>query len=629
MPDSSWSNPMMPGASFRADVVLVAPREFEVTRAQRTYREKNLTTFTQRLDTPSFQHHYIRRINEALGLECLAAYLREAGIRVAVINCNVAPHPTNELVRKIRQSGAKVVGISLIYRPQVAEALALVQALENDGEVAVCLGGALASFMFHELLGQLPRLDCIAYGEAEETFRDFASAVVGGTPWKHLPGLAWRDGGRVVVNLAAPPLDLSTLLRPARDTLTYLEAAGYPTHIASLFTSRGCMARCTFCTGKDVYNVERRRTYRFRDPIDVVDEIQYLHQRFGVRFVYFNDDNFLGYGRKSEERVRVLAEELIARRLDVRFATECRVDSLDRELLNLLRRAGMTQVLLGVESGSDAVLTRWRKGATAEENRIAIALVKELGINLEPGFILFDAHTSVEELRDSLRFVQDAGLDRTSFPTYLVNRLSVYPGTEIEKQLVADGTLSRSSIGPGSTTTGTRGGINSILKEFQRLEYSCRDPRSEIAWRCLRQATDPLDHWIEEILPRVTALLLDTRKRHSDVERRSLARDLLRRAARWRREVGRLVTEYMQICVDSYDRQPGPVQMRWLRRSLCEARLRYERFTLGMPGAEFLVQVDLISSGHEQHASIGRNPDGGEVVATAADPVVVASATAP
>src|SRR4029079_9457512 len=124
-----------------------------------------------------------------------------------------------------------------------------------------------------------------------------------------------------------------------------------------------------------------------------------LQREFGVRFVYINDDNFLGYGRASHQRVRRFAELLLQRKLRVKFATECRVDALDPETILLLKEAGMTQVLLGIESGSDAALRRWRKGATAGDNAEALHRLARLGVQVEPGFILFDAHTTADELR--------------------------------------------------------------------------------------------------------------------------------------------------------------------------------------------------------------------------------------
>jgi anaerobic magnesium-protoporphyrin IX monomethyl ester cyclase len=582
--------PMLPGAEFRADVVLVGPRESEVTRAQRTYREKSFTTFTELLSVNAFQTEAIKRINESLGLEALASYLRQAGLTVALLNLNVAPHSIAELTRKIAASGAKVVGISLIYRPQVAQAIDLLEALEAVPDVKVVMGGALASFMPRELLSKLRRLDAVVYGEAEETFRDYCLAVCGGERGHDLPGVAFRDGDVPILNVPAAPLDLLRIVRPARDTLAHLQARGWRTRIASIYTSRGCMANCTFCTGKDAYNVERLRTYRFRDPIDIVDEMQYLHEAFGVQFIYINDDNFLGYGQASRERVRVMAEELLRRKLGIQFASECRVDELDLDLLRLLKEAGLRQVLLGIESGSDSVLKRWRKGATVEQNRKAIETVNKAGIALEPGFILFDAHTNAQELRESVDFLVSTGLDASPMPTYLVNRLSVYPGTEIERLLRADGTLGRSPIrlwGSGNDPAAVRA-------YFQALEYTCRDPRTEIAWRALRRELEPVESFLEARLQVLTNILLQARGPNVPAQTATRARELIRAAGRWRRTVGNLVIRMIKLVIESYEQPSNTHQMRWLRCELAKAREDHAKTTLGTSCDQFVDEVAAI-----------------------------------
>ncbi|MEZ4364244.1 MAG: radical SAM protein [Kofleriaceae bacterium] len=581
-----YGAPMLEGASFQADVVLVAPREFEVTRSQRTYREKNFTSFTERLDISSFQRDFIRRINEALGLEALAPYLRAVGLKVAILNCNVAPHSTEELARKIIASGAKVVGISMIYRPQAAQALDLIEALRVAPEIKVAVGGALASYMPMQLLSRLARLDAVVFGEAEETFRDYAKAVVDGTDYSNLPGVAFKQDGRVRINDAATPLHLPEVLAPSRDTLGYLALTNHDTRIASLYTSRGCMAGCTFCTGKDAYNVGRKKTYRYRDPKAVVDEIEALHAEFGVRFVYINDDNFLGYGRASYERVREFAQTLIDRKLGIQFATECRVDGLHDETLKLLKRAGMVQVLLGIESGSDAVLVRWKKGATVAQNKAALTLTRELGIQVEPGFILLDAETTQSEMFDNLRFIRESGLERTLFPLYMINRLSVYPGTAIEPTLIKLGTIRPSAIQDNRLADNPL----AVREEFQRLEYLCNDRRTEIVWRALRWAIEPFEQGVEDVMPRVTAVLTKARTL-GDPEVRRRAGELIRSASQWRRRLGELTTRFLELGAESYDVAGHHRQFLVLRSRLRAAREVYERETLNMSMDAFMEQV--------------------------------------
>jgi hypothetical protein len=348
------------------------------------------------------------------------------------------------------------------------------------------------------------------------------------------------------------------------------------------------MAKCTFCTGKDAYNVERTRTYRFRDPVDVVDEIQTLHEAFDVHFVYINDDNFLGYGPVSSERVRIFAETLIERKLGIQFATECRVDALDRDLLLLLKAAGMRQVLLGIESGSASTLLRWRKGATVAQNRAAVEAIHEAGLALEPGFILVDAHTSREELRENVSFLRETGLYRTPVPTYLINRLSVYPGTEIEQMLVADGTIEPSPIRYGGAVVNDPA---AVIQYFQRMEYVCRDARTEIVWRVLRSTLEPIEMFLEDGLPAITSALIDSRNNAPSLEDRAETSALIRRVGAWRRGLGQLILDLLDECVRSYDADGSAAQYRSLRRTLTAVCARYSQQTLSGSMQDFSKRV--------------------------------------
>ena len=608
-----YASPMLPDAEFDADVVLVAPIEFEVTRAQRTYREKNFTTFTELLSMGAFQSSHVQRINEALGLEALAAYLKDEGLKVAIINCNISPHSVEEVVRKVKTSGARVVGISLIYRPQVAYALDLIRLIRQwDLPVNVVMGGALASYMPRELLSRLGGLDAVVFGEAEETFRDYCSVVVANRDPHVLPGVAYLKDGEPVLNPAAPPLNLAEIKKPMRQSLEFLRARGWPTNIASIYTSRGCLAKCTFCTGKDAYNVERRITYRYRDPVEVVNEIAYLKSEFGVKFVYVNDDNFLGYGKKSRERIERFATELIDRNLQIQFATECRVDGVDKDILKLLRQAGMRQVLLGLESGSDSTLKRWRKGATVSQNHKAVALCQQAGVTLEPGFILFDAETTESELAENLDFIRRARFDAIPFPNYLINRLTVYPGTEIERQWTEKGILAPSPIpaqrtvcpsdriwiklwrdGTIAKDVPTVGGASfvddpqSVLDYFQRLEYICEDPRTEMAWRGIRHGLEPVEVFLESRLPGILSILAECRGPDVPEDLRDTIRNYIHKASKWRQGVGKLIVSMLERTVESYRIQGEVQQLRWLRNQLGELRARYDQQTLDCSYSEF------------------------------------------
>jgi len=167
--------------------------------------------------------------------------------------------------------------------------------------------------------------------------------------------------------------------------------------------------------------------------MNVIDEMTDLVEKWGVRMFRFSDDNFLGSCQKGKMRARELATLLIERDLGVKFIIECRVTDVEYPLFSLLKRAGLTRVHLGIESGIPRMLENFSKHATPEQNKEAISMLKELGIEYHPNFILVDPETTLEELRQNLVFFRDTRMYQApnAFHILYSNRLGLFAGTPL------------------------------------------------------------------------------------------------------------------------------------------------------------------------------------------------------
>ncbi len=124
-----------------------------------------------------------------------------------------------------------------------------------------------------------------------------------------------------------------------------------------------------------------------------------VREELGASSFYFADPNFCGPGKKGRERVARLAQ-LIAKRLPkVSFGMECRADNVEDALFAELAEAGLCDVFLGVESFSQRMLDRFRKGLTVEQNIRAVEILQNLGINLSLGFIMFEKESTLKDVR--------------------------------------------------------------------------------------------------------------------------------------------------------------------------------------------------------------------------------------
>ena len=193
---------------------------------------------------------------------------------------------------------------------------------------------------------------------------------------------------------------LDDLPFPLHDDLP--EYAGYG--FATIESSRGCYHACTFCLPCAFYRAAGA-PYRLRSIINLVDEIEALHQR-GTRLFLFDDEQFLPPGRAREERVEALGHELERRNLQIAFTIKCRADDVDALLFRRLKAMGLLRVYVGVESGCQATLDLLGKRVTAQRNAEALTTLDELDIVADFRSLLFHPWSTLETVQADIAFLQ-------------------------------------------------------------------------------------------------------------------------------------------------------------------------------------------------------------------------------
>lgn len=388
-------------------------------------------------------------VGENLGLGFLASVLRKRGISVEILDGSLSGWNLRKMAGEVLARDFKVLGVSLVVPSLVKPGFELIRAVTGgkrssktrEGSFLVAVGGHTPSLAWRETLSACPGIDAVVRGEGELTFLELVEKVLGGRSWQDTRGIAFLRDGSPVVN---PPrdliADLNDLPPPDHDLLPHVLSQGGH---ATVYSSRGCYGNCSFCSIKAFYNLASGPKWRAMSPEAVVDEIERLHRDYGADEFRFSDDNFVGPGRAGKERGFEIGRGIIRRHLKVRFMISARADNVDRDLLALLKEAGLTQVFLGVEAGVQTMLDRFNKGVTVEENRRAVSIIRELGIEPVIGFILFDPDTTTQELCENLTFLKSIGLTEGGLNSRLdvLNRLEVYPGTPAEEKLKLEGNL--------------------------------------------------------------------------------------------------------------------------------------------------------------------------------------------
>jgi anaerobic magnesium-protoporphyrin IX monomethyl ester cyclase len=349
-----------------------------------------------------------------LGPAYVAASLRQAGHRVRLLDCTFLGR--EQALRLALAAQADVVGIYCMATMR-DDALWVARRLRGRCDLLVA-GGPLPTC---EPEAFLRDVDVVVRGEGEQTMVDLLAAHAAGTDVGAVPGVvaaarggAAGGGGAAVAAVGAatvaPPRpfarDLDALPFPARDLLPN---GAYIRHgrrrwgfaVTTVMSTRGCPFACEFCS-----NVVFGDSYRERSPEGVVDEIEEA-LALGYDRIAFADDVFT----LRRERVLAACDEIARRGL--RFDWEClaRVDNLDRPTADAMRRAGCRTVFFGIESGSDEVLRRMRKGITSAQARAAVWAAHDAGLEVGAFFILCYPGETDDTVLETLRFAASLPLD--------------------------------------------------------------------------------------------------------------------------------------------------------------------------------------------------------------------------
>jgi radical SAM superfamily enzyme YgiQ (UPF0313 family) len=380
---------------------------------------------------------------EHLGLLSIASYARAKGIEVAVVNGMVAGHASLEetwqhICATARRTGKpRLIGFTNIDTFHEVEWLINRCRGEWD-DAKIVLGHNFATLNYKRILREYPAIDYVVLGDGEVSFAALAEAVLSGRPVTSVPGLAWRTAMSTVENTPPTAVALDELPWPARDELPTVLSEGFA---GAVFTTRGCLYRCTFCgTGaiSDQYGKDR---YRSRSIEAVVDEIEYLTKDFGIDFVAISDDLFLAKHPSSQERAAVFADEILRRQIKISFMFDARVDSIsDLELLAHLKQAGLRRVFIGLETGSYEQLVNYRKRhvRNGDDPAARINALTDLGVEVIPGTIMFHPAVRPSELRQTLRLLKETGYKT---PYKLFERMVAYAGTPLYDEYAAKGYL--------------------------------------------------------------------------------------------------------------------------------------------------------------------------------------------
>ena len=356
----------------------------------------------------------------------IAGWLRDNGFEVAILD-QEAENLSNKQIAERTQKSRWVAVIVEGHQPssstqQMTAVTSLLESLHDRNTILV---GNHVSALPERTLIEEP-VDCVCDGEGPLTL----AGLLNNDSLDQIPGLVWRDGDTIRRNPLASLIPIDELHGNVWDLLpmdkyrahTWQCLDGSPRQpYASIYTTQGCPFKCSFC----MINVfQHSSTYRRRTPEKVVEQVRLLYNAYGVTTFKIADEMFV----LDPTHYLPICEGLAA----LPFANElniwayARIDTIKPETLDLLRRASIRWLALGIESGSSYVRDGAKKHLKDNDIVDIVQAIQKAGISIIGNFIFGLKHDTMESMQETLTLAKSLNLDFANFYSCMP-----YPGSKL------------------------------------------------------------------------------------------------------------------------------------------------------------------------------------------------------
>lgn len=383
-----------------------------------------------------------------LGIMCLSSYVRRrCGAQTRLVDLGGEPDPRAAALRAVEQFQPHLIGISAL----TAEAFLLHEVATLCRQAAphtpIVVGGPYASFDPTEALGNAA-IDVVAVGEGEQTLAELVELVADGgraalrpDALRDVIGTAWRDvDGQVQLSAERPFLDdLDSLPFPDWDGVDLPRFWDRPSMAtvgvrpyATIFTSRGCPFRCTYC--HDIFG----KRFRARSPESVADEVSELFSRYGPLDIEILDD----IANHRRDRLQGIFRLLLERDLHplISFPNGVRTDLLDEDTIDLYRAVGTGEISVAVETASPRIQKLVKKHLNLDKVSRNIDLLARKRVFTRGFFMVGFPTETTSEMRATLRYALRSRLHMALFFT-----VNPFAGTALHQGLLDEGRILESA----------------------------------------------------------------------------------------------------------------------------------------------------------------------------------------
>ena len=401
MTQNRHSNHTKAGKNMMADITLVNLNMLYIRYGEKTDKE----------------------LHVPLGPLYLTRSLEQAGFMVDFRDyqlCEVDDPFDMTAFLKFAENPAPVIGISCMANLLPFTLLAFKALRKLYPDRTLVLGGVGSKSVEDKILRRFPWLDIICRGEAEHTGPELLRSLNDGKDLSQVKGLSFRFNGSVIHNPNRERIkDLDTVAFPSVEKIDLGRYTGF-----GMITSRGCPYQCTFCSVAPVWNLESHS----RSPRNIIKEMRVVKERAGVDLFLFQDEFFVS----GKKQVMDFCRELQRENLGVEFKAFGRVNLVDREIMHALADSGCIELRFGIESGSDKILSKIKKGFTCSDVLEIVPAAIDIFPRVDAFYVWGFPFETMEDFNQSL--FQMISL-RMMGARILPSLLCLLPQTEIYNEL--------------------------------------------------------------------------------------------------------------------------------------------------------------------------------------------------
>lgn len=387
-----------------------------------------------------FRNFVPRSVPIALGI--LANYLMIHNYEPEIVDEEIIKIDKAFLVNKIEEmSTPRVFGISAMTT-NINKAYKISKIIKEIDKNAIVIMGGIHPTVAPEEVLKNGYIDFVVRGEGEKATLALLQEIKGDNKnFDSIKGISYlNEASEITHNQEDPvPFDVDEL---SIFPYEFFDEKYYD--LGFILTSRGCPFNCIFCSQR----VITKGKYRYRNNDLVIAELDYLINKRGQKSITFFDDFFTGNKKRVFELCKLIRDNELHKKCS--FGVQTRGDSIDKEILEEMKRSGFNNLMFGFETASNHLMKVINKKETVEDNINAIKLAKELGFVTEATFIFGFPEESYEDRIKALLIAKEVGLDRARF-----NIATPYPGTEFYQIALSQNKLNQEEEWSNFNSVGT------------------------------------------------------------------------------------------------------------------------------------------------------------------------------